>query len=76
MENYYYLYDFIKTYAIINSGNNYTMISLQKDIEDKYGKLNINYNTIKKEDINEKINSYKKKHNIKDENMRLKKFII
>ena len=36
------------------------MISLQKEIEAKYDKLNINYYTIKKEDINRKINSYSK----------------
>ena len=67
LENYYYLYDFIKAYTILNSENNYTMISLQKEIEAKYGKLNINFNTIKKDDIDKKINSYKKKHNIKDD---------
>ena len=62
LENYYYLYDFIKAYAVLNSENNYTMISLLKEIEAKYGKLSINYNTntIKKDYIDKKINSYKK----------------
>ena len=67
LENYYYLYDFIKAYAILNSENNFTMISLQKEIESKYGKLNIKFDTIKKEDINKKTKLYKKKHNIGDE---------
>ena len=67
LENYYYLYDFIKAYAILNSENNFTMISLQKEIESKYGKLNINFDTIKKDDINKKTKLYKKKHNIGDE---------
>ena len=77
LENYYYLYDFIKAYSILNSKNNYTMISLQKEIEAKYGKLNINFNTIKKEDINKKINSYKKNTILKMiKILKLKNFII
>ena len=36
------------------------MNSILKDIENKYGKLKINTNTIKNEDIQKKIAKYKK----------------
>lgn len=39
------------------------MNGILKDIENIYGKLEINYNTIKKEDIEKKVSNYKKNIN-------------
>ena len=48
LKNYYYLKDFVKAYTILNKEKNLTQQGLLKDIENKYGKLKIYENSIKK----------------------------
>ena len=63
MKNYYYLKDFIKTYAILNKEKNLTQLGIIMEIENKYGKLNINKETINKQDIDKKTIKFKKNTN-------------
>ena len=46
--------DFIKAYIVINKDKNFTQLAILKEIENIYGKLKINFDSIKKEDIEKK----------------------
>ena len=54
LKDYYYMKDFIKAYIKINNNKNFTQLAILKEIENIYGKLKINFDSIKKEDIGKK----------------------